>query len=66
MRHGLEDVRYLNLFLERPPSGGSENIVTAVDVFSRYPFGYTGSTPTALNSEKVTLDIMTWDAYPPQ
>ena len=35
-----EDAMQIDLVPELPPSGGSENIVTAMDVFSRYLFAY--------------------------
>ena len=38
-----EDAMQIDLVLELPPSGGYANIVTAMDVFSRYLFAY----PTA-------------------
>ena len=38
-----EDAMQIDLVPELPPSGGYENIVTAMDVFSRYFFAY----PTA-------------------
>ena len=38
-----EDAMQIDLLPELPPSGGYENIVTAMDVFSRYLFAY----PTA-------------------
>ena len=34
-----EDDMQIDLVPELPPSGGYENIVTAMDVFSRYLFG---------------------------
>ena len=50
---------------ELPPSGGYENIITAIDVFSRYAFAYRVSNPTAVNTAKVIIDIMTRHAYLP-
>ena len=35
-----EDAMQIDLVPELPPSGGYENIVTAMDVFSRYSFAY--------------------------
>ena len=35
-----EDAMQTDLVLERPPPGGYENIVTAMDVFFRYLFAY--------------------------
>ena len=48
-----------------PPSGGYENIITAIDVFSRYAFAYPISNPTAVNTAIVIIDIMTRHAYLP-
>ena len=50
---------------ELPPSGGYENIITAIDVFSRYAFAYPVSNPTAVNTAKVIIDVMTRHAYLP-
>ena len=48
-----------------PPSGGYENIVTAMDVFSRYMFAYPASTQDAKTIAKVIIHIMTKHAYLP-
>ena len=48
-----------------PPSGCYENIITAIDVFSRYAFAYPVSKPTAVNIAKVMIDIMTRHANLP-
>ena len=50
---------------ELPPGGNYENIITATDVFSRYAVAYPVSNPTAVNTAKVTIDIMTRHAYLP-
>ena len=42
-----------------------ENIITAIDVFSRYAFAYPVSNHTAVNTAKVIIDIMTRHAYLP-
>ena len=55
----------IELLPELPPSGGYENINTALDVFSRYAFAYPISNPTAVNTAKVIIDIMTRHAYLP-
>ena len=62
---GPEDVMQIDLLPELPPSGGYENIITAIDVFSRYAFAYPVSNPTAVNTAKVIIDIMTRHAYLP-
>ena len=55
----------IDLLPELPPSGGYENMITAIDVFSRYAFAYPVSNPTAVNTAKVIIDIMTRHAYLP-
>ena len=62
---GPEDLMQIDLLPELPPSGGYENINTAIDVFSRYAFAYPVSNPTAVNTAKVITDIMTRHAYLP-
>ena len=62
---GPEDLMQIDLLPELPPSGGYENIITAIDVFSRYAFAYPVSNPTAVNAAKVIIDIMTRHAYLP-
>ena len=48
-----------------PPSGGYENIVTAMDVFSRYLFAYPTANQDATTFAKVLINIMTKHAYLP-
>ena len=60
---GPEDLKQIDLLPELPPSGGYENIHTAIDVFSRYAFAYPVSNPTAVNTAKVILDSLTRHAY---
>ena len=55
----------VDLLPKLPPSGGYDNIITAKDVFSRYAFAYPVSNPTAVNTAKVIVDIMTRHAYLP-
>ena len=62
---GPEDLMQIDLLPELPPSGGYENIITAIDVFSRYAFAYPVSNPTAVNTAKVIIEIMTRHAYLP-
>ena len=62
---GPEDLMQIDLLPELPPSGGYENIITAIDVFSRYAFAYPVSNPTAVNTAKVIIDIKTRHAYLP-
>ena len=63
--HGREDLMQIDFLPELPPSGGYENIITAIDVISRYAFAYPVSNPTAVNTAKVIIDIMTRHAYLP-
>ena len=60
-----EDARQLDLVPELPPSGGCENIVTAMDVFSCYFFAYPTSNQDARTISKVLINIMTKHAYLP-
>ena len=48
-----------------PPSGGFGNIVTAMDVFSRYLFAYQTSNQDAKTIAKSIINIMTKDACLP-
>ena len=48
-----------------PPSVGNENIVTAIDVFSRYLFAYPTSNQDAKTVAKVIINIITKHAYLP-
>ena len=60
-----EDAMQTDLVPGLPPSGGYENIVTAMDVFSRYFFAYTTSNQDATTMAKVIINIMTKHAYLP-
>ena len=62
---GVEDSMQIDSLPELPPSGCYKNIVTAADVFPRYAFAYPASTPTAANTAKVIIDIMTRHACLP-
>ena len=55
-----EDVMQINLVPELPPSGGYVNIVTAMDVFSRYLFAYPTSNEDAKTIVKVKNNIPTY------
>ena len=54
-----EDAMQIVLVPGLPPSGGYENIVTAMDVFSRYLFAYPTSNQDAKAVTKVINNIMT-------
>ena len=60
-----EDAMQIDLVPELPPSGGYTNIVTAMDVFSRYLFAYLTSNQDAKTIAKVLNNIMTKHAYLP-
>ena len=60
-----EDAMQIDLVPELLPSGGYENIVTAMDVFSRYLFAYPTSNQDATTITKVIINIVTKQAYLP-
>ena len=55
----------IDLLPNLPPSGGYENIITAMDVFSRYLFAYPVTDASATNTATVIIDIMTKHTYLP-
>ena len=60
-----QDAIQIDLVPELPPSGGYQNIVTAMDVFSRYLFAYPTANPDAKTIAKVLINIITKHAYLP-
>ena len=62
---GPEDAMQIDLLPNLPPSCGYENIITAMDVFSRYLFAYPVTDASATNTAKVIIDIMTKHTYLP-
>ena len=60
-----EDAMQIDLVPGLLPSGGYENIVTAIDVFSCYLFAYPTSNQDAKTVAKVLINIMTKHAYLP-
>ena len=60
-----EDAMQIDLVPGLPPSGGYENIVTAIDVFSRFLFAYPTSNQDAKTIAKVIINIMPKHAYLP-
>ena len=58
-----EDAMQIDFVPELPPSSGYENLVTAMDVFSRYFFAYPTSNQDARTIAKVLINIMTNHAY---
>ena len=55
----------IDLVPELPPSGGYENTVTAMDVFSRYLLAYPTSNQDSKTIAKVLINVMTKHAYLP-
>ena len=55
----------IDLMLHHPTSGGCQNVVTAIDVFSRYLFAYPLTDASTINVAKALIDIMTKHAYLP-
>ena len=60
-----EDAMQFDLVQELPPSGGYENIVRAMDVFSRFLFAYPTSNQDAKKIATVIINIMTKHSYLP-
>ena len=60
-----EDAMPIDLVPELPPSGGYENIVTAMEVLSGYLSAYPASNQDAKAIAKVLINIMTRHAYLP-
>ena len=60
-----EDAMQIDLVPGLPPSGGYENIVTAIDVFSRLLFAYPTSNQDARTVAQMLINIMTKHAYLP-
>ena len=60
-----EDAMQIDLVPDLPPSGGYENIVTALDVFSRYLFAYPTSNQDAKTTATALINIMAEHAYLP-
>ena len=60
-----EDAMQIDFVPGLSPSGGYENIVKAIDLFSRYSFAYPTSNQDAKTVAKVIINIMTKQAYLP-
>ena len=60
-----EDAMQIDLVPGLPPSGGYENIVTAIDVFFRFLFAYPTSNQDATTITKVIINIKSKHAYLP-
>ena len=63
--NATEDAMQIDLVPGLPPSGGYENIVTAIDIFSRYLFAYPTSNQDATTVAKVLINFITKHAYLP-
>ena len=61
-----KDAMQTDLVPELPPSDGSENILTAMELFSRYLFTYPTSNQDAKTIAKLIFNIMTKHAYLPR
>ena len=55
--HGPEVAMQIDLLPHLSPSGGYENVLTAIDVFSRYLFAYPLTDASAINVAKALIDI---------
>ena len=53
----------IDLFSNLPPSREYENIVTVMDVVSRYLFAYPVTDASAAKTAKVIIDIVTKQTY---
>ena len=62
---GPEDILQMDILPNLPPSGGYDNIITAIDVFSRYLFAYPVTRITAPAVAKVIMDILCKYTYLP-
>ena len=62
---GPEDALQIDLLPNLPPNGGYENVLTAMEVFSRYPFAYSLTDASAIIVSNVLIDIMTKNACLP-
>ena len=62
----LEDAMQIDFVPGLPPSGGYENIVTAVEEFSRFLSAYSTSSQDAITIAKVIINIMAKHAYLPR
>ena len=62
---GPEDVLQMDILPYLPPSGGFDNIITAIDVFSRYLYAYPTTRITAPTVARVIMDILCKHTYLP-
>ena len=62
---GPKDALQIDLSPNLPPSGGYENVIIPLDVFSRYLFACFVVDASACSTARVLIDIMTRHAYLP-
>ena len=62
---GREDALQIDISPNPPPSGGYENIITALEVFSSYLFAYPVRDASATSRAKALINIMARHAYLP-
>ena len=62
---GPEDILEIDILPNLPSSAGYQNIVTMIDVFSRYLFAYPTQNVTAKTIGRCIVDVMTRHAYLP-
>ena len=62
---GPEDALQIDILPNLPPSGVNENIITALDVFSRYLSAYPVNDVAVTCTAKVLIDITTRHTYLP-
>ena len=62
---GPEDILEIDILPNLPNSTGYQNIVTMIDVFSRYLFAYPTQNVTAKTIGRCIVDVMTRHAYLP-
>ena len=55
---GPEDILLMDILPNLPPGGGFDNIIAAIDVFSRYLFAYPTTRITAPTVARVIMDIL--------
>ena len=62
---GPEDVLQMDILLNLPPSGGFDNIITAIDAFSRYLFAYPKTRITAPTVARGIMDNLCKHSFLP-
>ena len=62
---GSEDALQIDVLLNLPPGGGYEQIITALDVFSRYLLAYPITEASATSTAKLLVDNIARYTYLP-